>query len=130
MTVIQDITEKKNIEIDLKQVEETLIASERQHRRIIETANEGIWFIDQGNRTSLVNPKMRIEAVRQAGDGKEALALARRLNPHVILMDISMPEMDGEQATRLIWASKTPSLEDRSRARPDRGGFWPLPGPA
>jgi DNA-binding NarL/FixJ family response regulator len=41
-----------------------------------------------------------IEVVGQAADGVRALAMARELRPHVVLMDIRMPEMDGIEATR------------------------------
>jgi signal transduction histidine kinase/CheY-like chemotaxis protein len=40
----------------------------------------------------------------QASDGQEAVEQARRLHPDVILMDSSMPRMDGIQATRIIHA--------------------------
>jgi DNA-binding NarL/FixJ family response regulator len=44
----------------------------------------------------------RIEVTGHARDGREAVELARTLRPHVILMDIAMPIMDGFQATKHI----------------------------
>ena len=41
-----------------------------------------------------------IDVVGEASSGKEAIALADRLHPHVIVMDLSMAEMDGLTATR------------------------------
>lgn len=43
-----------------------------------------------------------IEVVGQASDGKEALVLARTLEPDVVLMDIKMPVLGGIPATRRI----------------------------
>ena len=44
----------------------------------------------------------RLEVVGHAGDGSEAVQLALSVKPEVILMDISMPIMDGFQATKQI----------------------------
>jgi DNA-binding NarL/FixJ family response regulator len=44
------------------------------------------------------------EVVGEARNGREAVELARSLRPDLILMDVSMPELDGVAATRLITA--------------------------
>ena len=41
-----------------------------------------------------------ITVVGEGGTGRDAIALAERVDPHVIVMDLSMPDMDGLTATR------------------------------
>lgn len=47
-----------------------------------------------------------IRVVGEAGDGEQAITLARRTSPDVVLMDIRMPRMDGVTATRHMHDAK------------------------
>jgi len=50
------------------------------------------------------------EVIGEAKNGREAVELARQLQPDLLLMDVQMPELDGIAATRLITA-EMPSLK-------------------
>ena len=52
----------------------------------------------------LIDERTDMEVIGQAGDGKEAVELARQLSPDIVIMDASMPGVNGIVATRQIKA--------------------------
>lgn len=56
----------------------------------------------RGSFRSLVDSEPGLRVVGEAGTGTEAVEVARRERPDVLLMDVRMPRMDGIEATRLI----------------------------
>jgi len=60
-------------------------------------------MLREGLRRSMID--QGFDVVGEARDGDEAIRLAEELRPEVILMDVTMPEVDGVEATRQIRAS-------------------------
>lgn len=58
---------------------------------------------------ALLNLEPDLEVVGEAANGREAVELAQSVKPDVIVMDISMPEMDGLAAAKAIHEMEIPS---------------------
>jgi len=59
---------------------------------------------------SLIEPQFGMKVVAEAKDGREAVRLARKLRPSMVIMDIAMPGLNGIDATRQI-LSETPGVK-------------------
>lgn len=70
---------------------------------------------------SLLEDQLEFIVVGEASDGLEAIALARALSPDVILMDVSMPNVDGIEATRHIH-TEFPTIRIFGLSTQDRTG--------
>jgi len=63
-----------------------------------------------------------MEVVAEADNGKTAVALAQKCQPDVVVMDVSMPEMNGLRATEILHESH-PSIKVLSVTRHTDGGY-------
>jgi DNA-binding NarL/FixJ family response regulator len=57
---------------------------------------------------AIVEVEEDLQVVGEAADGSEAVAVARKLQPDIALVDIQMPRVDGVETTRLLLALPTP----------------------
>ena len=66
-----------------------------------------------GSRRCSATPS-DIEVVGTAADGARPSTLAERTQPDVVLMDLSMPDIDGIEATRAVAAPRAPTRTSSS----------------
>jgi two-component system, LytTR family, response regulator len=59
---------------------------------------------------ALVSRDPEVGSIREAMDGREAVAAIRECNPDIVFLDVQMPEMDGLAVVRTIGAEYMPTL--------------------
>ncbi|MFB2968306.1 response regulator [Aerosakkonema sp. BLCC-F183] len=94
-----------------------LVQTLKQYRKIIHLASEQpeyrILIVDDVAESRLLLNKILVSigfSVRESENGKEAVQCYKEWQPHLILMDIRMPVMDGYEATRQIRAEEQKRL--------------------
>jgi len=89
-------------------------------------------FVVRKGVCALLAKAAGIVVAGEAGDGRQAIAEARRLRPELILMDLKMPDLDGVAATRAILAEQPETaivmlsgtdMEDEVRAAVEAGAL-------
>jgi DNA-binding NarL/FixJ family response regulator len=66
--------------------------------------------VDRALLRALLEERAELQVVGEASDGEEAVVLAERYRPDVILMDIHLPRVNGVEATRHIMKKLPQSL--------------------
>ena len=79
----------------------TNLAGSRRPRRIRVLLADDHTVLRKG-LVGVLNQEPDIEVVAEAADGEMAVELAKQYNPDVVLMDVTMPKVDGIEATRRI----------------------------
>ena len=83
-------------------------SARKQHATIRLLLVDDHTLVREGLR-SLLAAYNHLEVIGEAENGTEAIELARRLDPDVVVMDINMPDMDGIEATKQLKADR-PSI--------------------
>jgi hypothetical protein len=98
-------------------------APDRRRRRMtIKVAVVDDQEIVRAGFAALLGTQEDFASSAPAADGEEAVELCRTKRPHVVLMDVRMPVMDGIEATRRVTSDgKRPAARDRpDHVRPRR----------
>jgi len=84
-----------------QKVTETMLAELSPSSRVRVLLVDDHAMIRQGLKT-ILEGYPEIDIIGEAANGVEALALTRTCQPDIVIMDVTMPRMDGIEATRLI----------------------------
>ena len=92
---------RRSVDTWLEPVPRAQTASDRETVRVLIANHQPI--VRHGLR-ALIASEPDLQVIGEAEDGGEAVRLARRLRPNVVLIDLSIPTVDGISATRMIRA--------------------------
>lgn len=99
MRAIREIEARRGVRAPLSAVTTVYARPEPARVRVLLVDDHSL--LRQG-LAALIDSRDGYEVVGQAGNGQEAVEMARQLRPDVVLMDIAMPVMNGIDATREI----------------------------
>jgi PAS domain S-box-containing protein len=102
--VVRDVTrreEERQQRLQLIQQRSLLRATGKTTRQARVLVADDYAMTRAGLRAILAQDQ-RLQLVGEARNGREAVAMATRLQPDLVLMDVRMPDMDGLQATRAL----------------------------
>jgi CheY-like chemotaxis protein len=97
-TAISPIDDRSIVSVSIASSRAATVGSERKISVILVDDH----IVMRQGLAGLLRAESDIEIIGEASDGQSAVDLIRKLRPDVVLMDISMPGMDGIQATRII----------------------------
>lgn len=105
---LSEAQEKEEVRHEVPQPASSSAARTRRSGRVRVLIADDHRVVREGIQ-SLLGQESWIEIVGQAADGREAVLMTGALQPDVVIMDISMPELNGIEATRII-AGESPQV--------------------
>jgi PAS domain S-box-containing protein len=117
-----DITERKRQEDSLIALTRQLERQSNVFNTTLSSITDFAYIFDRDGLKLLISSQPDMEVVGEADNGRVALQLAQQLLPDVVVMDVSMPELNGLQATKKL-KQKCPQVKVLTLTRHTDDGY-------